>query len=146
MLKAQLSDLDQIVQIDKEVIGSDSRREYIKKSIEAARCIVAKNQNNIVGFLIYETHFFECSFISLIIVSPRERRKGYATSLMESFVAISPTDKIFSSTNKSNLTMQKVFLANGFVESGYIENLDEGDPELIYFKVKKIPMISRGKV
>jgi ribosomal protein S18 acetylase RimI-like enzyme len=140
MLKAQLSDLDQIVQIDKEVIGNDSRREYIKKSIEEARCIVAKNQNCIAGFLIYETHFFESSFISLIIVSPRERRKGHATSLMESFVAISPTDKIFSSTNKSNLTMQKVFLANGFVESGYIENLDEGDPEYIYFKAKNSPI------
>ncbi|MFN7253426.1 MAG: GNAT family N-acetyltransferase [Anaerobacillus sp.] len=146
MVKAQLSDLDQIVQIDQEVIGNDSRREYIKKSIEDSRCIVAKNQNNVVGFLIYETHFFECSFISLIIVSPQERRKGHATSLMENFVAISPTDKIFSSTNKSNLTMQKVFLANGFVESGYIENLDEGDPELIYFKVKKNPHDSRGKV
>jgi len=32
--------------------------------------------------------------------------------------------------------MQKVFEANGFVQSGIIENLDEGNPEIIYFKTK----------
>ncbi len=32
--------------------------------------------------------------------------------------------------------MQHVFLANGFVQSGVIENLDEGDPEIIYFRSK----------
>lgn len=30
--------------------------------------------------------------------------------------------------------MQQVLKKLGFVESGYIENLDEGDPELVYFK------------
>jgi len=30
--------------------------------------------------------------------------------------------------------MQKVFKANGFKQSGFIENLDEGDPEIIYFR------------
>jgi hypothetical protein len=32
--------------------------------------------------------------------------------------------------------MQKVFEANGFVESGIVENLDEGDPEIIFYKSK----------
>jgi hypothetical protein len=49
---------------------------------------------------------------------------------------ISPTMKIFSSTNKSNRRMQEIFKANGFIQSGFIENLDEGDPEIIYFKSK----------
>ncbi|WP_420490312.1 GNAT family N-acetyltransferase [Neobacillus drentensis] len=129
-----LNNLDDLVDIDREVIGNDSRREYIKKAIEEERCIVVKKENSIVGFLIFDTHFFDCSFISLIIVKQTERRKGYATSLIEHFVYISPTKKIFSSTNQSNKRMQEVFKANGFTQSGYIENLDEGDPELIYFK------------
>jgi RimJ/RimL family protein N-acetyltransferase len=49
----------------------------------------------------------------------------------------SPTQKIFSSTNESNESMQKVFSANGFVRSGIIKNLDEGDPEII-FHAKKL--------
>ncbi|PGM65339.1 hypothetical protein CN947_04830 [Bacillus cereus] len=48
----------------------------------------------------------------------------------------SPTQKIFSSTNKSNENMQKVFQANGFIRSGMIENLDEGDPEFIFYTKK----------
>lgn len=133
---AQLNNLDEIVKIDEEVIGSNSRHEYIRKAIEEERCIVANEKNLIVGFLIYDTHFFGCSFISLIIVRLAGRRKGYATSLIDYFITLSPTNKIFSSTNRSNLGMQEVFKANGFIQSGFIENLDEGDPEIIYFKSK----------
>ena len=133
---AQLIDLEDILKIDEEVIGNNSRWEYIRKAIEEERCIVANDKNLIVGYLRYDTHFFNCSFISLIIVRPTERRKGYASSLIEYFITISPTVKIFSSTNKSNQRMQEVFKANGFKQSGFIDNLDEGDPEIIYFKSK----------
>ena len=133
LVKSQLNDLDEIVNIDREVIGSDRRRNYIKKAIEEERCVAIKNDFSLVGFLIFDIHFFDCSFISLIIVKPTERRKGYAKSLMKYFISISPTKKIFSSTNQSNKRMQEVFEANGFIQSGFVENLDEGDPEIIYF-------------
>ncbi|WP_276915660.1 GNAT family N-acetyltransferase [Aneurinibacillus aneurinilyticus] len=132
---AQLNNIEEIVKIDSEVMGNDSRRKYIKEAIEEGRCLVAKKDNFIVGFLIFNTHFFDCSFISLIIVSPIERRKGCATFLIKYFENISPTKKIFSSTNQSNINMQKVFETNGFIRSGFVENLDEGDPEIIYFKL-----------
>jgi ribosomal protein S18 acetylase RimI-like enzyme len=137
---AQPNNIDDIVKIDEEVIGSNNRREYIMKDVEEERCIVAFDKELIVGFLIFNTHFFDCSFISLIIVRPTERRKGYATSLIQYFIKISTTKKIFSSTNKSNQRMQEVFKVNGFIESGFIENLDEGDPEIIYFR----PVVIRG--
>lgn len=134
LFKSQLNDLDEIVNIDREVIGSDSRRKHIKKAIEEERCIAIKNESSFVGFLIFDTQFYCCSFISLIIIKPTERRKGYATSLIKYFISISPTKKIFSSTNQSNKRMQEVFKANGFIQSGIVENLDEEDPEIIYFK------------
>jgi hypothetical protein len=34
----------------------------------------------------------------------------------------------------SNTIMQELFEKLGYIRSGYIENLDEGDPEIIYFK------------
>ena len=134
LLKSQLNDLDEIVNIDREVIGGDSRRKHIKKAIEEERCIAIKNESSFVGFLIFDTQFYACSFMSLIIVKPTERRKGYATSLIKYFISISPTKKIFSSTNQSNKRMQEVFKANGFIQSGIVENLDEEDPEIIYYK------------
>ncbi|TKC15513.1 GNAT family N-acetyltransferase [Robertmurraya kyonggiensis] len=133
----QSNDLGEVVNIDSEVIGNDSRRDYIKKAIDEARCIGIKQENEFMGYLIFDTHFFDCSFISLLIVKPTERRKGYATSLIQHFISVAPTTKIFSSTNQSNRQMHEVFKKNGFIQSGYVDNLDEGDPEIIYFRNKK---------
>jgi len=134
IIQASMQELDEIMYIDSEVMGDTSRRSYIKKAIELGCCFIGREEDDIVGFLIYDTHFFECSFISLIIVSPSKRRKGYASKMLDFMMRISPTDKVFSSTNRSNARMQKVFATNGFIQSGIVENLDEGDPELIYFK------------
>lgn len=131
---AEPIELIDIVEIDKEVIGSDSRKDYLKKAIKENKCLVAKKDSVIVGFLVYNTDFFDCSFIALVIVHPLERKKGYAKSLMRYFETISPTHKVFSSTNQSNENMQKLFASIGYVKSGYVENLDEGDPEIIYCK------------
>lgn len=131
--KAVQKDLEAIVNIDKEIIGDDSRKKYIQKAIDEGQCMVAKSDNNIVGFLVFDTHFFGCSFISLIIVKKTEWRKGYATLLIQNFINEAPTKKIFSSTNLSNERMKAVFRTIGFIESGIVENLDEGDPEIIYF-------------
>ncbi|HDR4420734.1 TPA: GNAT family N-acetyltransferase [Bacillus cereus] len=134
--KASINDLDAILHIDIDVIGNDSRRDYINKTINEGRCIIVKEDNSISGFLTYDTNFFDCTFLSLIIVSPTRRRRGYASSLLSYMLSHSPTQKIFSSTNKSNESMQKVFHSNGFIRSGMIENLDEGDPEIIFYTKK----------
>ncbi|MGE7308076.1 GNAT family N-acetyltransferase [Priestia megaterium] len=136
IIKAEITDLDKIIRIDCEVVGHKNRQDYIKNAIELGHCIIAKEKDAIVAFLVYDTNFFECAFISLIIVSPTRRRKGIASQLMDYMCKTSPTIKIFSSTNRSNISMQKVFETNGFVQSGFVENLDEGDPEIIYFKFK----------
>ncbi|MDZ5712655.1 GNAT family N-acetyltransferase [Jeotgalibacillus haloalkalitolerans] len=137
VVKASVDDLDQLVEIDSEVIGNTSRKDFIKNAIEAEACLIALENDEVAGYLIYDTHFFGCSFISMIIVSPAKRRKGFASLLMNHMVSHSETEKVFSSANRSNHDMQKVFEANGFVESGVIENLDEGDPEIVYFKSVK---------
>ncbi|MFA9556738.1 GNAT family N-acetyltransferase [Evansella sp. AB-rgal1] len=136
VVKADIKELDIIVDIDNQVIGNTSRRNDIAKSIELEQCLVVKEDDGIAGFLLYDTNFFGCTFISLIIVSPLKRRKGYASLLINHLESIAPTQKVFSSTNRSNTAMQKVFDLNGFIESGFVDNLDEGDPELIYYKSK----------
>lgn len=138
IVEAQITDLDAIVQVDRQVIGNTSRKDFIEKAIKQGRCILVNENEDVAGFLIYDTHFFECTFISLIIVSPTKRRKRYASQMMNYLVRTSPTEKLFSSTNRSNESMQKVFEANGFIQSGIVENLDEGDPEIIYFKSKSL--------
>jgi hypothetical protein len=47
---------------------------------------------------------------------------------------ICPSEKLFTSTNESNMPMQRLCEKLGFVRSGWIDNLDDGDPEIIFFK------------
>lgn len=133
---ANSTNIEDLVKIDLEVIGDDHRREFIRMAVEEERCLIIESEDTVEGFLIHDKNFFDSSFISLVIIAPAARRRGHASSLLQHFVSIAPTEKVFSSTNRSNQAMQKVFEANGFVQSGTIDNLDEGDPELIYFKMK----------
>ncbi|PFA67171.1 GNAT family N-acetyltransferase [Bacillus sp. AFS015802] len=133
---AQLSDLESMVKIDRQVTGHENRRSEIERAIMEERCLAVKS-DKITGFLLYHTHFFESTFVTLIIIAPEERRKGYASSLLRQLEKVAPTGKIFSSTNQSNHEMQKVFEKNGYSPSGVIDNLDPGDPEMIYFKLKE---------
>lgn len=137
IVKAEKTDLENIVALDKEMIGSDRRKKEIGEAVVQRRCLVVFEDSELAGFLIYHTSFFECSFISLIMIKPSFQRRGLASALLLHMADISPTEKLFSSTNQSNDTMHKVFQTNGFTKSGFIENLDEGDPEIIYIKEKR---------
>ncbi|MED1862225.1 GNAT family N-acetyltransferase [Fictibacillus nanhaiensis] len=131
---AKKHDLYKIIELDKKMIGSDHRKEEINQAIKEERCFIMYQEEKIAAFLIYHTHFFDCCFISLIMVDPEHQRKGLASSLLTHMTEVSPTTKLFSSTNESNESMKKVFLKNQFKKSGFVDNLDEGDPEIIYFK------------
>lgn len=133
--QATISDLNLITTIDSKVIGNNSRRTKIEQYIQQEQCIVAVHNGIAVGFAYYDTSFFDCCFIQLMIVDPDFRRLGAAKALIQYIEEHSPTAKLFTSTNESNTIMQQVCLSHGFVRSGSIENLDEGDPEWIYYKL-----------
>ncbi|OGN96141.1 MAG: hypothetical protein A2Y89_03785 [Chloroflexi bacterium RBG_13_51_18] len=132
--KAISQDLGPILEI--MAIGSTAdHTDFIIHSVEAGKCLAALVSNKVAGFGILGTSlFFNREFIELLVVHPEYRRRGIATALIRKMEAICPTKKLFTSTNESNIPAQKTYEANGFVRSGYIENLDEGDPEIIYFK------------
>ncbi|MHC8315013.1 hypothetical protein [Pseudomonas sp. LB3P31] len=48
--------------------------------------------------------------------------------------SVSTADKIFTSTNVSNMPMRQLLEQLGYQPSGTVENLDPGDPELIFVK------------
>ena len=137
--KASSNDLDDISEIDFKIIGRYSRRVYLAKSIESDSCLIAKLDGVTVGFAVCETSFFGHCFISLVLVDPQNRRQGIARGLIQHIELLCPTEKLFTSTNESNKVMQHVCESLGFVRSGMIENLDEGDPEIVFFKrVEKV--------
>lgn len=53
---------------------------------------------------------------------------------MQHLETVFQTEKLFTSTNLSNLPMQSLLVRLGYLLSGVIHHLDEGDPELVYVK------------
>ena len=132
--QATLADFEAILGVDGLVIGDNRRRDYLRKAICAGYCWIALTGSTTTGFVVVEPWFFDQWFFSLVVVRPDYRRKGVAKALILHIESICSTPKLFSSTNTSNVAMQRVLESSGFVRSGCIENLDPGDPEIIYFK------------
>jgi GNAT superfamily N-acetyltransferase len=70
----------------------------------------------------------------MLYVDANFRRAGAGSALLKHLESICRTSKLFTSTNLSNLPMQSLLAKTGYVLSGVIHNLDEGDPEIVYFK------------
>ncbi len=133
--KATPKDLPVILEVMKAGSNAD-HTEFIKQSVRSGQCQVALIDANIVGLAILGTSLmFHQEFMELLIVHPDYWRRRVATALIKHLESLCQTRKFFTSTNQSNIPAQKTYEANGFTRSGYIENLDEGDPEIIYFKL-----------
>ena len=132
--KATEHELESIWAIDPLVQVNPSRKDFLARVVRAGQCSVARIGDTVVGFAVLEQSFYEQGFISLLMTQPEHRRHGIAKALIRHIESICPTEKLFTSTNQSNTIAQKVYESLGFVRSGYIENLDEGDPEIVYFK------------
>lgn len=141
--KATLKDLPAILELEAMLVGNtEDHTDLIKSSITAGECLVALIDGKVVGASILNYTFYYKNWIDLLSVNPEYRRRGIATALIKRMESMCKTPKFFTSTNESNIPAQKTYEANGFTRSGYIENLDEGDPEIIYFK--RIRGIGRG--
>jgi len=127
-------DFEHICALDETVFGNRSRRHFIAQALQSAQAAVARADGKLCGFVVLEQTFFSNGFISLLVVHPDFRRRGVATALMRIAERDCPTPKLFTSTNESNTAMRRLCERLGYAPSGRIENLDEGDPEIVYFK------------
>jgi len=120
---------------------SESQRgALLSTALRDGDCLVAEEQVEPCGFVIL-THgsFFSHDFIPLIFVAPERRRLGIGQQLLAAAVKCCTSEKLFTSTNSSNAAAQALLSRAGFIRSGVVENLDEGDPELVYFRLGREP-------
>ncbi len=131
--RATEENLPAVLGVDAAHIG-DSRAGDLIAAVTARQCYIAREGWDVLGFAILTRHFFGSPFIDLIVVHPDHQRKGVASALIQHITAVCPGEKLFTSTNQSNTPMRALCEGFGFVKSGWIDNLDPGDPELICFK------------
>lgn len=123
-----LCSLDLIAQRDNE------RREYIRRAVISGECFVALGDEKVIGYGVLSYTFFHLGCIDMLYIDVNFRRAGAGFSLLQHLESLCKTPKLFTSTNLSNLPMQSLLAKRGYILSGVIHNLDEGDPEIVYFK------------
>jgi ribosomal protein S18 acetylase RimI-like enzyme len=115
--------------------GDRERQEVLRKAIRGGQCIVYERDGDVLGVLVVKPrHFYGRDFIDLLFVSSDARRQGVGRALIRAAVESASTPRVFTSTNQSNTAMQALLRSEGWSPSGELVGLDEGDPELVYYR------------
>jgi GNAT superfamily N-acetyltransferase len=129
------ADIEQIPHIDSSARVDQSRRSLIRGAVDRGECFVAVNNGIILGYGVMNHAFFDRGFVSLVYVDAAKLRHGVGSRLFDEFERRCRSSRIFTSANLSNLPMQGFLASRGYVLSGMIQDLDEGDPEIFYSKI-----------
>lgn len=128
------SDVEALCSFDLIARREHERREFIRREVASGTCFVAVADEEVIGYGVLNYTFYYNGCIDMLYVHPDHRRRGAGAALLQYMEALCRTPKLFTSTNLSNLRMQSLLAKAGYELSGVIHNLDEGDPEIVYFK------------
>ena len=136
--KATIEDKGIVVDFDYRLDEEEhiklNREEKITKAILDGECFLILADDKKVGFVIFDYRFFDQGWIELIIIDEKYRGKGIGRKVFDIICEQCKSDKVFTSTNRSNTQMQKALEKADFSFAGELKGLDEGDPELFYYK------------
>jgi ribosomal protein S18 acetylase RimI-like enzyme len=114
------------------------KRGRFVRALQDDHVSVAVDAGAIVGF-VWLTNFFGHTFVNVLAVAEPVRRRGYAGVLLAIAERNPPTDRVFTSTNRSNAPMHAVLARYGWRPCGEVDELDPGDPEIFYVKRLSAP-------
>jgi ribosomal protein S18 acetylase RimI-like enzyme len=127
-------DVEALCSLDLIARQQDERRKFIRREVASGNCFVAVADDEVIGYGVLNYTFYDNGFIEMLYVHSDHRRRGAGETLLRLMESLCRTPKLFTSTNLSNLPIQSLFAKSGYELSGTIYNLDEGDPEIVYFK------------
>jgi GNAT superfamily N-acetyltransferase len=130
----QRADLPAVVELASEVIGPERVGPFVRSHVERHHLLIAEADDEVVAMLAYRTDWFQCTLVSLVSVRKDFRRRGVARALFARVGEMSPSPRIYSSTEETNGIAIQMHTALGFVPSGYIDNLPQGYRELLFYK------------
>jgi ribosomal protein S18 acetylase RimI-like enzyme len=137
--RATADDIGGILRLDHLAARGDRERaEFLRRCVGLAECLVYLDRGSVAGFAVVRpAHFFGRDFIDLLMVKPAHRRSGIGRALLRTALAVAGTEHVFTSTNSSNQPMRSLLRAEDWLFSGELDGLDEGDPELVFYKIRQ---------
>ncbi len=127
-------DIETLCSFDLIAQYENERREFIRREVTSGNCFVAVKNETVIGYGVLNYTFYHLGYIEMLYVHSDYRRSGAGAALLKYMESLCQTAKLFTSTNLSNLPMQSLLAKLNYVLSGVIHNLDEDDPEIVYFK------------
>jgi GNAT superfamily N-acetyltransferase len=128
------ADLDAVMSLARDVIGPERAGPFIRSHVERHHLLVAEEEDEVTGVIAYRTDWFQCTLVSLVSVREDYRKRGVARALYRAVEEMSPSPRLFSSTEETNGVSIRMHTALGFAPSGHIDNLPQGYRELLFYK------------
>jgi ribosomal protein S18 acetylase RimI-like enzyme len=133
--RATEADLNAVLALDSAAPIGHQRADLLASRVDSGEVLVFERDARLVGFAVVTLRsFFGFDFVELLSVGENDRRSGVGSSLLDEAASQSSKNRIFISTNQSNGPMIRLLENAEWQFSGRLEGIDEGDPELVYFK------------
>jgi GNAT superfamily N-acetyltransferase len=131
-------DLVSVLHLDPLAVAGDrARADLLRRCVAVGECHVHLTGGVVTGFVVRRPgHFFGRDFVELLLVDPAARRAGVGAALLRYALDTALSARVFTSTNASNAPMQALLRAEQWSFSGQLDGLDEGDPELFFYKAR----------
>ena len=124
------ADFEALVAIDTVAGSNPARQQAIRDWLAAGATAVAESDGKLVAYGVMRPIFFHEPFV----VDAATRQTGIARALLAHLDGCHDRPKLWTSTNRSNAPMQALLVSEGFIYAGEVEGLDEGDPEMFYYR------------
>jgi ribosomal protein S18 acetylase RimI-like enzyme len=131
---AGYSDATAIIAMDDALRHKQARANFIHQSITSRSCHVAAVGPQVVGYAILQYTFFTHGYISMLTVHRDHRRRGVGAWLIQHLEQTCKTGRLFIAVDQSNFPAKAFLTKLGYTASGTIENLDEPEPQALFFK------------
>lgn len=131
---ADAADLQAVMALAAEVLGPERAGPFVRSHAERHHLLVAEDAGEVAGVLAYRTDWFQCTFVGLVCVRRDFRRRGVARALYKMVEGVSPSPRLYSSTEETNSVAIQMHTALGFVPAGHIDHLPQGYRELLFYR------------
>ena len=126
--------MDAVMRLAADVIGPERAGPFVRSHVERHHLLLAEDEAGVLGFIAYRTDWFQCTFVTLVSVDADHRKRGIARALYRVVEDMSPSPRVFSSTEETNPVAIRMHTALGYTPSGHIDNLPQGYRELLFYK------------
>jgi ribosomal protein S18 acetylase RimI-like enzyme len=132
--RATSEDSSSLKALDTVIAVDPGRTALIETWLSKDTVVVAELNSEIVGYAVFNHAFFHRGQVDMLMIHADHRGKRIGEHLLKAIENLCDSDKLFVTTNLSNQRMQKLLTRVGYRTCGSIDELDPGDPELVFVK------------